>query len=146
MVTQILETLTESWPLLENPVVWATLFVAFFCYSLLIRFCFLERRDEYWFESTQYWHEGIRQMLAALPLLGLLGTITGLTATFVSMSLEGGLALQELITGGIGDALFTTQLGLVLVVPGLLLVGLLNHQRRNWMIRSEHEILNRTKN
>ncbi len=146
MFAQTLKTLAESWPLLDNPVVWATLLVAFFCYGLLIRFCFLERRDEYWFESTQYWHQGIRQMLAALPLLGLLGTITGLTATFVSMSLEGGLALQELITGGIGDALFTTQLGLVLVVPGLLLAGLLNHQRRNWMIRSEHEILNRTKN
>lgn len=81
-------------------------------------------------------------MLSALPLLGLLGTITGLMDTFSSMSLEGGLALQELITGGIGDALFTTQLGLVLVVPGLLLMGLLNHQRRNWLIRSEHEIVN----
>ena len=81
-------------------------------------------------------------MLAALPLLGLLGTITGLTSTFTQMSADGGLALQELITGGIADALFTTQLGLVLVVPGLLLVGLLNHLRREWMIRSEHEILN----
>ncbi len=81
-------------------------------------------------------------MLAALPLLGLLGTITGLTSTFSRMSVDGGLALQELITGGIADALFTTQLGLVLVVPGLLLVGLLNHQRREWMIRNEHEILN----
>ena len=81
-------------------------------------------------------------MLAALPLLGLLGTIAGLTSTFVRMSADGGLALQELITGGIGDALFTTQLGLVLVVPGLLMIGLLNHLRRNWLIRSEHEILN----
>jgi biopolymer transport protein ExbB len=141
----MLETLKESWPLLDNPVVWATLVVALFCYSLLIRFCFLERRDQDWFEATQDWYMSIRQMLAALPLLGLLGTITGLTATFISMAVDGGLALQQLVTGGIGDALFTTQLGLVLVVPGLLLAGLLHHQRRNWMIRSEHEILNRTK-
>lgn len=141
----MLDALTESWPLLDNPVVWATLLVALFCYGLLIRFCFIEHHDKGWFESTQYWYQSIRQMLAALPLLGLLGTITGLTATFISMAVDGGLALQQLVTGGIGDALFTTQLGLVLVVPGLLLVGLLNHQRRSWMIRSEHEILNRTK-
>lgn len=134
--------LSDYWPLLDNPVVWAILLVAFICYGLLIRFCFVEGHDERWFELTQFWHLSIRQMLAALPLLGLLGTITGLMTTFGRMSVEGGLALQELITGGIGDALFTTQLGLVLVVPGLLLIGLLNHQRRNWLIRSEHEIVN----
>lgn len=138
----MLKILNESWPLLNNPVVWAILAVAFFTYSLLIRYCFLEKKNQDWFETTQYWHQSIRQMLAALPLLGLLGTIAGLTSTFVRMSVDGGLALQELITGGIGDALFTTQLGLVLVVPGLLLIGLLNHLRRNWSIRSEHEILN----
>lgn len=141
----MMNALKESWPLLDNPVVWATLVVALFSYALLIRFCFVERHDQDWFEATQYWHQSIRQMLAALPLLGLLGTITGLTATFIGMARDGGLALQELVTGGISDALFTTQLGLVLVIPGLLLAGLLSHQRRNWMIRSEHEILNRTK-
>ena len=49
--------------------------------------------------------------------------------------------LQELITGGIGDALFTTELGLVLVVPGILLVGYLNRQRQMWLIRSANEII-----
>jgi biopolymer transport protein ExbB len=137
-----MDTIYESWPLIDNPVVWSTLLVAFICYGQLIRFCFVEKKDGRWFESTQFWHSSIRQMLTALPLLGLLGTITGLMDTFTAMSLEGGLALQELITGGIGDALFTTQLGLVLVVPGLLLMGLLNHQRRDWLIRSEHEIVN----
>lgn len=137
-----METIVDSWPLIDNPVVWSILLVAFICYGLLIRFCFVEYKDGRWFELTQFWHSSIRQMLTALPLLGLLGTITGLMDTFSSMSLEGGLALQELITGGIGDALFTTQLGLVLVVPGFLLMGLLNHQRRNWLIRSEHEIVN----
>jgi biopolymer transport protein ExbB len=137
-----MDTIYDSWPLIDNPVVWSTLLVAFICYGLLIRFCFVENKDARWFELTQFWYSSIRQMLTALPLLGLLGTITGLMDTFSSMSLGGGLALQELITGGIGDALFTTQLGLVLVVPGLLLMGLLNHQRRNWLIRSEHEIVN----
>jgi len=137
-----MDIIYDSWPLIDNPVVWFILLVAFICYGLLIRFCFVEKKDGRWFESTQFWHASIRQMLSALPLLGLLGTITGLMDTFSAMSLEGGLALQELITGGIGDALFTTQLGLVLVVPGLLLMGLLNHQRRNWLIRSEHEIVN----
>ena len=138
----MLKEINDLLPLLDNPVIWAIILVAVFCYGLLIRFCFVEKRNEVWFQTTQFWHSGIRQMLAALPLLGLLGTITGLTSTFTQMSADGGLALQELITGGIADALFTTQLGLVLVVPGLLLVALLNHLRREWMIRSEHEILN----
>lgn len=127
--------------LLNNLVVWSILGVAFVCYGLLLKFCFFQGHDNDWFELTQFWSQGLRQMLAALPLLGLLGTISGLMSTFARMSVDGGVALQELMTGGIGEALFTTQLGLVMVVPGLLLLGLLNHQRRNWMIRRAHEIV-----
>ena len=127
--------------LLNNLVVWSILGVAFVCYGLLLKFCFFQGHDNDWFELTQFWSQGLRQMLAALPLLGLLGTISGLMSTFARMSADGGVALQELMTGGIGEALFTTQLGLVMVVPGLLLLSLLNHQRRNWMIRRAHEIV-----
>jgi biopolymer transport protein ExbB len=138
------DELADTWILINNPVVWATFFVAFLCYGLLIRFCFVDSKDEHWFELTQFWLSSIRQMLTALPLLGLLGTVSGLMDTFIQMSREGELAAPELVSGGIRDALFTTQLGLVLVVPGMLLAGLLSHHRRNWLIRSEHEILNRT--
>jgi len=136
-----MSALEEYLFLLNSLVIWAILGVAFVCYGLLLKFCFLQQRDNDWFELTQFWNQGLRQMLTSLPLLGLLGTITGLMTTFKSMATDGGVALQELMTGGIGEALFSTQLGLVMVVPGLLMLALLNHQRCNWMIRRAHEIV-----
>lgn len=137
----MLDHYSQQLLLLNNPVVWAILLDGIVCHSFLIRFCFFERHDQRWFDLTQFWLTGIKQMLTALPLLGLLGTITGLMHTFITMSKGGGVALQELISGGLGDALFTTQLGLVLVVPGLVLVGFLHHQRRNWLIKVAHEVI-----
>ncbi|WOT05011.1 MotA/TolQ/ExbB proton channel family protein [Shewanella youngdeokensis] len=64
------------------------------------------------------------QQLAAwvtvLPLLGLLGTVSGLFDSF------NGLAYgdQQLLTGGIAEALLTTQLGLTTALPALLLLML----------------------
>jgi biopolymer transport protein ExbB len=56
------------------------------------------------------------------------------------MSVEQGFDIQEMITGGIAEAMFTTQLGLVMVIPGLLMLSLLNIQKRGWKIRQAHEI------
>ncbi len=136
-----MEALTPYLFLLHNLVVWAILGVGFFCYGLLVRFCFIQPHDNHWFELTQFWSQGLQHILTALPLLGLLGTVSGLMNVFNRMSTQGNINLEEMMTGGIGDALFTTQLGLVLVVPGLLLLGLLNHQRRTWLIRRGHEII-----
>src|SRR5690606_33377192 len=127
--------------LLNSLVIWAILGVAFVCYGLLLKFCFLQQRDNDWFELTQFWNQGLRQMLTSLPLLGLLGTITGLMTTFKSMATDGGVARRALVRGGIGEALVSAQLGLVMVVPGLLMLALLNRQRRKWMIRRAHEIV-----
>ncbi|RZA05464.1 MAG: transporter [Moraxellaceae bacterium] len=136
-----MDNFSQPLQLLNNPIVWVTIVMAIVCYALLIRFCFVETKDEHWFDLTRNWLPGVRQMLSCLPLLGLLGTISGLKDTFVRLADEGGVVLQELITGGIGDALFTTELGLVLVVPGILLVSYLNRQRHEWLIRSEYEIV-----
>lgn len=136
-----MDNTAQAWQLINNPIVWVTVLVAVACYGLLFRFCFGQQQDQRWFELSRDWLPGIKQMLATLPLLGLLGTISGLKDTFIRLADGGGIVLQELITGGIGDALFTTELGLVLVVPGILLVGYLNRQRQLWLIRSAHEIL-----
>ncbi|HMW73774.1 MAG TPA: MotA/TolQ/ExbB proton channel family protein, partial [Cellvibrionaceae bacterium] len=129
-----MDNLSQSLALINNPIVWMTIAVAIICYGLLFRFCFCKVQDQRWFELTRDWLPGIKQMLTTLPLLGLLGTITGLKDTFIRLADGGGLVLQELITGGIGDALFTTELGLVLVVPGILLVSYLNRQRQLWLL------------
>ena len=57
----------------------------------------------------------IRALIAALPLLGLLGTVGGMMSTFSSMRL--GTAIGE----GISQALLTTQYALALAVPALII-------------------------
>ena len=61
-----------------------------------------------------------RYFLAALPLLGLLGTIMGLLNTFNAMAYST-TDFASLMAGGVGTALGSTQLGLLLAAPGLVL-------------------------
>ena len=61
---------------------------------------------------------------ATAPLLGLLGTVTGIIKTFKLMEVFGAGDPKPLISG-ISEALITTELGLVLAIPALLLHALL---------------------
>lgn len=57
-------------------------------------------------------------VVAIGPLLGLLGTISGLIAIFGNASMNGGLATQGMIIAqGISEALHTTVAGLVVAIP-----------------------------
>ncbi len=58
---------------------------------------------------------------AVSPLLGLLGTVTGMISTFDVIT-EFGTGDPKLLSGGISIALVTTQLGLIVAIP-LLLIG-----------------------
>jgi biopolymer transport protein ExbB len=65
-------------------------------------------------------------MLAAIaPLLGLLGTVTGMIDTFHVITLYG-TGDARLMSGGISEALVTTMLGLSVAIPLLLAQTLLN--------------------
>ncbi|MFK8067058.1 MAG: MotA/TolQ/ExbB proton channel family protein [Gammaproteobacteria bacterium] len=71
---------------------------------------------------------GLRTLaiLAAIaPLLGLLGTVTGIIETFQSITLYG-TGDPRLMSGGISQALVTTVLGLVVAIPILLLHSMLS--------------------
>jgi len=60
-------------------------------------------------------------LAAVAPLLGLLGTVTGMIATFDIIT-EFGTGDPRMLSGGISEALITTQFGLAVAIP-LLLVG-----------------------
>ncbi|WP_415898047.1 MotA/TolQ/ExbB proton channel family protein [Neptuniibacter sp. QD72_48] len=61
--------------------------------------------------------QSIVKLLAAVaPLLGLLGTVIGMIATFQSITLFG-TSDPKLMAGGISQALMTTVLGLVVAIP-----------------------------
>ncbi|MBF0197241.1 MAG: MotA/TolQ/ExbB proton channel family protein [Planctomycetes bacterium] len=62
---------------------------------------------------------------ASTPLLGLLGTVTGMISTFQMISLYG-TGDPQVLSGGISEALITTQLGLAVAIPVLLLHNVLS--------------------
>ncbi len=70
--------------------------------------------------------------VSAAPLVGLLGTVTGMLATFGALSSgSGGDQTMGLVAEGISEALFTTETGLVVAIPGLFFQYQLarNHER-----------------
>lgn len=66
---------------------------------------------------------------AAAPLLGLLGTVTGMIKTFNLITIFGTGDAKSL-SSGISEALVTTELGLAVAIPALLLHGLLNRMAK----------------
>ena len=62
----------------------------------------------------------IATCVALCPLLGLLGTVTGMIATFDIIT-EFGTGDPKMLSGGISTALITTQLGLIVAIPAVLL-------------------------
>jgi biopolymer transport protein ExbB len=64
---------------------------------------------------------------ATAPLLGLLGTVTGIIKTFKLMKVFGAGDPKPLISG-ISEALITTELGLVLAIPALVIHALLSRR------------------
>ncbi|CAA6817676.1 MAG: MotA/TolQ/ExbB proton channel family protein [uncultured Sulfurovum sp.] len=64
-------------------------------------------------------------LAAVAPLLGLLGTVTGMIATF-DMITEYGTGDPKMLSGGISEALITTMFGLIVAIPLLLLGNLLS--------------------
>jgi biopolymer transport protein ExbB len=64
---------------------------------------------------------------AAAPLLGLLGTVTGMINTF-NMITVFGTGDPKTLAGGISEALITTEFGLVVAIPSLLLHAILSRR------------------
>jgi biopolymer transport protein ExbB len=57
-------------------------------------------------------------LVASAPLLGLLGTVTGMILTFQGISLGG--VVSASISKGISEALITTETGLLVAIPGII--------------------------
>ncbi len=66
----------------------------------------------------------IKLLIAVAPLLGLLGTVTGMIQVFQSITLHGS-SDPRLMAGGIAEALVTTMLGLEVAIPLSFLYSLL---------------------
>jgi biopolymer transport protein ExbB len=76
-------------------------------------------------------------LAGAAPLLGLLGTVTGMIRMFEAIT-RFGTADPKLLAGGISEALVTTMVGLSIAIPLLLLHTLLSNTRNR--IQSDMEL------
>ncbi|MCH2109455.1 MAG: MotA/TolQ/ExbB proton channel family protein [Polyangiaceae bacterium] len=79
----------------------------------------------------------IKSIVSVAPLAGLLGTVIGMIETFDSLG-DGALYSQSGgIAGGISQALFTTQMGLAVAVPGIVVGRILDRKQQ----RLQHELV-----
>jgi biopolymer transport protein ExbB len=72
----------------------------------------------------------VRVIVTAAPLAGLLGTVIGMIETFDSLGDMALFSQSGGIAGGISQALFTTQMGLVVAVPGIVVGRILDRRER----------------
>ena len=74
------------------------------------------------------------------PLLGLLGTVTGMIKVFNVISTEG-VGKAELLAGGISEALITTATGLSIAIPFLVFYNMYMDRAESITLELEKEIL-----
>jgi biopolymer transport protein ExbB len=84
-------------------------------------------------------HLGILGSIASVsPLLGLLGTVTGMIKVFKVIS-QVGVGHAEALSGGISEALLTTATGLVIAIPSLIAYNYLVDKAENIILEIEKE-------
>jgi biopolymer transport protein ExbB len=70
----------------------------------------------------------VKCLVAAAPLLGLLGTVLGMLQTFFGIATSGGVETAAVVASGISEALVTTETGLTIALPALFMVMFIQRQ------------------
>jgi biopolymer transport protein ExbB/TolQ len=151
-------------------VMWALLFLSFMIWSMLFRYSYLlDRKANDGFyqklksvlvkseksrtsELVQLWSERISieekmilSLIAIAPLMGLLGTVGGMIETFASLETMEMFRPGGGIADGISQALLTTQLGLIVAVPSLMILKWTQRKKNNLLVMINHEMNMRMK-
>ncbi|MEC9047635.1 MAG: MotA/TolQ/ExbB proton channel family protein [Planctomycetota bacterium] len=79
--------------------------------------------------KLQSWLPFVSICATSAPLLGLLGTVTGIMGTFALMTEFGG-GDPKVLSSGISEALVTTENGLIIAIPSLLLHAFLSRKAK----------------
>lgn len=74
------------------------------------------------------------------PLLGLLGTVTGMIDAFEVVAIAGSLGDASLLAGGIAKALITTAFGLIVAIPALGLYHYFRGKTHELAMEAEEEV------
>lgn len=70
-------------------------------------------------------------LVAAAPLTGLLGTVFGMLSTFGGLASSEGRVVEG-VASGISEALITTQMGLLIAIPGYFLIHAIRRRRNQY--------------
>ncbi len=70
---------------------------------------------------------------AVAPMIGLLGTVSGMIGAFQTMATSG-MGRPELFAGNIGEALITTATGLVIGIPSMICFFMMRNRVNNGML------------
>ena len=70
----------------------------------------------------------VKCLVAAAPLLGLLGTVLGMLQTFFGIATSSGVETAAVVASGISEALVTTETGLTIALPALFMVMFIQRQ------------------
>jgi len=79
----------------------------------------------------------VKTVVVLAPLIGLLGTVMGMIETFDALQNSAMFSQGASISGGISKALFTTELGLVVAVPGLIIGRILEKKQNRFALEFE---------
>jgi biopolymer transport protein ExbB len=71
----------------------------------------------------------LHTLVAAAPLMGLLGTVIGMLDTFDALASDAGTETAGLVAAGISEALITTQTGLFIALPGIFLALIIRRRK-----------------
>jgi biopolymer transport protein ExbB len=74
----------------------------------------------------------VNVMVVSAPLFGLLGTVLGMLLTFRAIGI-GGSSTSDIIAKGISEALVATQTGMMVAIPGLVLVYVAKRLRNEYV-------------
>lgn len=69
-------------------------------------------------------------VVAASPLVGLLGTVFGMLLTFQALAVSGGGKVTQAMADGISQALFPPEIGLCIALPGMFLIHHIRQRRQ----------------
>jgi biopolymer transport protein ExbB len=87
----------------------------------------MQTQAEMWVPLLEKRLDILDTVITAAPLMGLLGTITGMMSSFQVLS-EKGVNEPHAITGGVAEALIATATGLVIALLCLFAYNFFNHQ------------------
>lgn len=69
--------------------------------------------------NLESWLRGLSSIAHLSPLLGLLGTVTGMISAFMKLEEAGSRVDPSILSGGIWEALMTTAFGLTVAIPAM---------------------------